>query len=143
MPSPFVETIIYRAVSCLGSCPEYSFIVSSNGRGLYNGRQYVAVKGERTFHVSPEQFEAFSAQLLPYRPDLDGDETIVTEGTPLCPTAGTDSPTVEVTWIRDGHLAGHVIYYFGCEEPKVPANMGRDLASAPSLLPVSQFVRPH
>jgi len=74
---PPVETIIYRTSGCYGVCPAYSFIVSSNGQRAYNGSEYVAVKGEQTFQVTPDQFGAFRARLAPYRPPPDG-ETLVT-----------------------------------------------------------------
>jgi hypothetical protein len=42
----------------------------------------------------------------------------------------------------DGHPAGHVLYYYGCIRPKVPSDMLPALASAPDLLPISEFIGP-
>ena len=37
---------------CPGACPDYSLILYGNGRVLYEGRHYVAVKGRRRGHIS-------------------------------------------------------------------------------------------
>jgi hypothetical protein len=90
-PEPSVETITYRAGACLGTCPIYTFTVSSDGQGSYKGTNFVTVIGDRSFHVTSAQFEAFRAHLAPYRPNREG-ETLVYPGSDLCPDSGTDSP---------------------------------------------------
>jgi hypothetical protein len=140
LPTP-VEMIIYRAAPCLGGCPEYSFTVSSDGHGSYRGKQYVAVIGNRSFQVTPEQFAGFSERLELYRPALE-QETLVAPPSPLCPDSVTDSPNVEITWMSDGHLTGHLVYYAGCVKPKVPPEMWQALRSAPDLLPLSGLIGP-
>ena|ERR1700719_97787 len=140
-PKPSVETITYRAGACLGTCPIYTFTVSSDGQGAYKGTNFVTTIGDRSFHATSAQFEAFRARLAPYRPNRDS-ETLVHPGSNLCPESGTDSPEIEVTWMLDGHPAGHVRYYYGCIRPKVPSDMLPALASAPDLLPISEFIGP-
>ncbi|WP_375143652.1 DUF6438 domain-containing protein [Bradyrhizobium sp. CCGUVB14] len=66
--SPPIETITYRTSPCEGSCPGYTVTVSSNGRAIYDGEYFVAIKGKRLFRVTPTEFAAFRASLAPYRP---------------------------------------------------------------------------
>lgn len=41
--------------ACPGACPDYSLLVYSDGKVVYEGRHYVAVKGRREGHISEAQ----------------------------------------------------------------------------------------
>jgi hypothetical protein len=41
--------------ACPGACPDYSLFVHSDGKIVYEGRHYVAVKGRREGHISKAQ----------------------------------------------------------------------------------------
>lgn len=114
--SPRAETITYHVTPCLGACPVYTVSVSSDGQAIYNGENFVAVKGERSFRVTPSEFDAFRARLAPYRPK-HGKEVLIQPDSALCPKYATDSPSIEMTWYSDGHPGGHLNYYAGCQSP--------------------------
>ena len=137
--SPPTETITYHVTPCLGSCPVYTVTVSSDGQARYNGERYVAVTGERAFHVTPSEFEAFRARLAPYRP-RQGQEMLVEPDSALCPEYGTDSPSIEITWASNGHPEGHLLYYAGCINPRVSREMWSSLAHAIETLPIADFL---
>ncbi|WP_409977524.1 MULTISPECIES: DUF6438 domain-containing protein [unclassified Bradyrhizobium] len=89
------ETITYHATACLGSCPVYTVSVSSDGKGSYKGESHVAVSGERSFQVSPSEFEAFRSRLARYRPK-QGQDVLVRPGSALCLEYATDAPSIEL-----------------------------------------------
>jgi hypothetical protein len=137
--SPRVETITYHVLPCRGACPVYSVTVSSDGQAIFNGENYVAVKGERSFRITPLEFNAFRARLAPYRPEA-GQEVLVQPDTALCPKYITDSPSIEIAWSSDGNRSGHLFYYSGCINPKVPHGMRGSLAQAINTLPILEFI---
>jgi Domain of unknown function (DUF6438) len=139
--SPPAETSSYHVTACLGSCPVYTVTASSDGRAIYNGERFVAVVGERSFRVTPSEFEAFRARLAPYRPK-QGQEVLVRADSALCPEYGFDAPSIEITWSSDGRPDQRLDYYGGCLNPKVPPEMWGSLVRAIETLPVAGFVRP-
>lgn len=42
--------------ACFGSCPMYKLTIYGNGKVVYEGIEYVKVKGKRTGTISPEDF---------------------------------------------------------------------------------------
>ena len=54
-----VETIRYETGPCFGACPVYTLTVSSDGRGVFEGRRHTAVAGIRNFAASPAQYAEF------------------------------------------------------------------------------------
>ena len=63
-----VESIAYETGPCFGACPVYRLTVNRDGSGLFVGRRFTAVTGERRFSVTPAQYRAFVRQLEPLRP---------------------------------------------------------------------------
>ncbi|HEY9641961.1 MAG TPA: DUF6438 domain-containing protein [Coleofasciculaceae cyanobacterium] len=43
--------------ACFGACPVYQLTVYGDGRVVYNGQAFVAVQGQRTAQISPEQVQ--------------------------------------------------------------------------------------
>ena len=130
-----VETIRYETGPCFGACPVYVVQVSSNGHGLFEGRHDTAVKGERTFAVTPHQYAEFRRRLEPYRPP--GPERRVAE--PNCGgLVATDLPSVEIIWSAKGPPQRLYVYY-GCDMERNAA-MFRALREAPEALPIQQFI---
>lgn len=42
---------------CPGACPDYSLIIHSDGKVVYEGRHYVAIKGRKKGRISTNQVE--------------------------------------------------------------------------------------
>jgi hypothetical protein len=137
--SPPAETITYHVTSCLGLCPAYTVTVSSDGKARYNGENYVAIKGERSFRVTPSEFNAFRARLAPYRPKQD-QEILVQRGSALCPEFAFDAPSIEIAWSSNGRPGERLVYNGGCINAKVPPEMWRTLAHAVATLQIAKFV---
>jgi hypothetical protein len=55
--------IWYSHAGCYGWCPRFEIRVSSDGRGVFEGHNYTAVKGKRSFRVSPKQYYSFFSAL--------------------------------------------------------------------------------
>lgn len=55
--------IWYSHAGCYGWCPSFEIHVSRDGKGVFEGHIYTAVKGKRAFSVSPQQFDAFVSDL--------------------------------------------------------------------------------
>ncbi len=135
-PAAAVETIRYEAGACFGRCPMFAFSVSSDGRGVFEGKRFTAVEGKHAFAVTPEQYAAFAAALAPYRPASG--EKRYEHGSPLCERVATDMPSVDVRWERAG-AEQHLYYYFGCDMEKHEA-MADALGNAPDLLPLGELI---
>jgi len=137
--SPPVETITYHVSPCEGTCPGYMVTVSSNGQAIYYGEYFVAIKGKRSFRVTPAEFAAFRASLAPYRPK-QGQEVLVDRGSALCPEFAFDAPSIEITWSSEGRPGERLLSNDGCINAKVPPEMWRTLSHAVESLPVAEFV---
>lgn len=53
LPSDLVIGLEHMA--CPGACPDYSILVYSDGKIMYEGRHYVAIKGKRQSHITKAQ----------------------------------------------------------------------------------------
>src|SRR3546814_1765112 len=54
---------------CFGACPVYTVTVSPDGQGVFAGKRFTAVTGERTFALPRDAYDRFAAALAPYRPE--------------------------------------------------------------------------
>jgi hypothetical protein len=43
--------------ACFGTCPVYQLTIYGDGRVVYDGKAFVAVQGQRTAQISPEQVQ--------------------------------------------------------------------------------------
>ena len=133
-PVPVAQTIRYETGPCFGACPVYALAVSANGQGVFTGKRFTEATGERRFLVTPGQYAAFAARLAPYRPR---GERRYTPGSPLCPHAATDMPSVDVRW--DGPQGGdHLYYYFGCNMDD--RGIADALGQAPDVLGIEALI---
>lgn len=129
-----VETISYETSPCFGFCPVYTVTVSSDGRGIFEGRQHTGVTGTREFIVSREQYAEFSSRLAPYRPS--GERRIAD---PNCNgMIATDLPSVEIVWSGKGPQS-RLYAYYGCDMERNEA-MFEALRQAPQALPIEAFI---
>jgi hypothetical protein len=131
-----VPSISFETGPCFGACPVYKVTVNADGTGLFEGRRFTAVTGERPFALSLSQYRAFVAHLAPLRP-ASGD--LRYSGPPLCQRMATDLPSAEVTWrTRDGDEQ-HLYFYYGCDMERNRA-MAERLNAAPRLLPIGDYI---
>ena len=131
-----LRSISYAAGPCFGACPVFRVTVNSDGTGVFNGGRFAAVTGERRFTVTPAQFRAFAARLAPYRPAA-GERLYSGES---CRRMATDQDSVEIVW--RGAAEQKLNVYYGCDMEANRAMFER-LRSAPTLLPIGDFIRPH
>jgi len=133
------DAITLETGPCFGRCPVYAVTVRPDGTGIFTGKRFTSVTGEKAFKLTRAQYDAFAARLAPYRPKSG--EVRYAPGEPNCAHAATDLPSVGVTWTRAIGDRQHLYFYFGC-------NMGgnqamRDaLGNAPDLLPIDALVGP-
>jgi hypothetical protein len=127
--------IVYETGPCFGACPVYRVTVSADGQGLFEGRRYTAVTGERRFTVTPDQYRRFAAQLAPVRP---ASGTVRYAGE-MCSRTATDMPSVDITW-RSGGAEQRLYFYYGCDMERNRA-LGERLRAAPALLPIAEMIR--
>jgi hypothetical protein len=106
------DSITYETGPCFGACPVYSITVRPDGSGVFTGKRFTAVTGERAFQLSPAQYSAFVATLQKYRP-VSGERRIA-PGEKECGPAATDLPSVDITWRRAVGDSQHLYYYYGC-----------------------------
>ena len=131
-----VPSISYETGPCFGACPVYRVTVNADGTGLFEGRRFTAVTGERYFTLTLRQYRAFVAHLAPLRP-ATGSVRYAGEN---CTTMATDLPSAEVTWrLREGEQS--LYFYFGCDMARNRAIAER-LDAAPGLLPIGDFIGP-
>ena len=126
--------IVYETGPCFGACPVYRVTVGADGQGLFEGRRYTAVTGERRFTVTPDQYRRFTAQLAPARP-ASGSVRYAGEA---CSQNATDMPSVDVTW-RSGTAEQRLYFYYGCDMERNRA-LGERLRAAPALLPIADLI---
>jgi hypothetical protein len=131
---PAGETISYETGPCFGACPVYKVTVSSDGSGIFEGRRFTAVTGERNFRLSPAQYRAFAAQLAPVRPERG---TVRYSGE-ACRMMATDLPSAEVVWSGSGEER-RLYFYFGCDMERNRA-LAERLQAAPRLLPIAELI---
>jgi hypothetical protein len=134
---PLVQTpqsVSYETGPCFGACPVYRVTVRTDGTGVFEGRRFTSVEGERRFTVTPAQYNAFVAQLAPVRP-ARGD---VRYDPSTCGSFATDLPTVQVAW-SEGADSQSLYYNHGCDMEKNRA-LSERLRDAPKLLPIADFI---
>jgi hypothetical protein len=131
------DSISYETGPCFGACPVYSVTVRPDGRGVFNGKRFTAVTGERSFQLSRAQYDAFAAQLAPYRPQSG--EVRYAPGEPTCGRAATDLPSVDIRWTRAIGDSQALHFYFGCDMDK-NSRMAEALGNAPDALPIEALI---
>ena len=130
-----VESIVYETGPCFGACPVYRLTVSSDGSGLFEGRRFTTVTGERRFTVTPAQYRAFVRQLEPLRPE-SGERLYSGEA---CDMMATDLPSADVKWRAAGGAEQHLYFYYGCDMERNRA-IGERLRAAPDLLAIGDLI---
>ncbi|WP_404337023.1 DUF6438 domain-containing protein [Sphingomonas sp. MMS12-HWE2-04] len=131
-------SITYETGPCFGRCPVYAVMVRPDGTGVFEGKRFTAVTGERKFTLSKAEYDAFAARLEPYRPATG--EVRYDMGTPNCGNAPTDMPSVEVRWTRAIGDAQKLHFYYGCRRDN--AAMADALGGAAELLPIAALIGP-
>lgn len=133
------DSITYETGPCFGACPVYSVTVRPDGSGVFDGKRFTAVSGERRFTLTPAQYAAFAARLAPYRPETGN--VRYAQGEPLCQRAATDMPSVDIRWTRAIGDSQSLHFYFGCDLEKNRA-MRDALGRAPDALPIGELIGP-
>lgn len=129
------DAISYETGPCFGTCPVYKVTVSPDGAGTFEGRNFTAATGTRTFRVTPAQYRAFAAQLAPLRPR----EGSVRMSGEACRSMATDLPSAEVTWSSQIGSAQSYYFNYGCDMDRNRAIAER-LRAAPDLLPIAELI---
>jgi hypothetical protein len=132
------DSIRYETGPCFGRCPVYAVTVRPDGTGVFEGKNFTAVSGERSFTLTRAQYDAFAAKLAPYRPASG--EVRYSHGEPNCPSAPTDIPSVEIVWTRAIGDSQKLHFYYGCRRDN-PA-VAEALGSAAELLPIEALIGP-
>ena len=133
------DSIRYETSPCYGRCPVYAVSVRPDGRGVFTGKQFTAVTGERAFQLTPAQYEAFAAKLAPYRPESG--EVRYAPGEARCEPAATDGPSVDITWTRAIGDSQSLHFYYGCRAEGTQA-MRDAIGHAPEMLPIEALIGP-
>ena len=131
------DSIAYQTGPCFGACPVYTVTVNRDGTGLFEGRRFTAVAGERRFTLTPAQFRAFARQLEPLRPA--GEQRYSGD---VCGVMATDLPSTDVRWRSADGSEQHLYFYFGCDMERNRAIADR-LRAAPDLLPIAELIGRH
>lgn len=112
-PIPADTLIMLKRSACFGTCPDYRLTVSADGGVIFEGREFVKVKGVTKGTISLEKVRQLIAQFDSakyfslndkYETEKDG-----------CPEVWTDNPSV-VTSIRINGKSKSVSHYHGCQE---------------------------
>ncbi|MDP5277517.1 DUF6438 domain-containing protein [Sphingomonas sp. DG1-23] len=136
-PTPIEgDSITYETGPCFGRCPVYAVTVRPDGTGIFEGKRFTAVTGERGFTLSRAQYDAFAARLAPYRPASG--EVRYAHGEPNCANAPTDMPSVEIRWTRAIGDSQGLYFYLGCRRDN--AALAEALGGAVELLPVQELI---
>jgi hypothetical protein len=135
VPESSVESISYETGPCFGACAIFKITVDRSGAGIFEGRRFTAVTGERRFTVTAEQFRVFAAQLEPLRPD-SAEQLYTGEA---CDMMATDQDSVDVRWHEADGAEQHLYFYYGCDMERNRAIAER-LRSAPDLLPIGDLI---
>jgi len=133
------DAITLETGPCFGRCPVYAVTVRPDGRGLFTGKRFTSVSGEKPFTLTRAQYDAFAKRLAPYRPNHG--EIRYAPGEANCQHAATDLPSVDVTWTRAVGDRQHLYFYFGCNRGNNQA-MRDALGNATDLLPIDALVGP-
>jgi len=133
------DAITLETGPCFGRCPVYAVTVRPDGTGVFTGKRFTSVSGEKAFTLTRTQYDAFAARLAPYRPKAG--EVRYAPGEPHCAHAATDLPSIDVTWTRAIGDRQHLYFYFGCN---MSGNqpMRDALGNAADLLPIDALIGP-
>ncbi len=131
------DAIRYETGPCYGRCPVYAVTVRPDGTGVFEGKRFTAVTGERAFRLSRAQYEAFAARLAPLRPQSG--QVRYAPGQKNCEPAITDASSVDVTWTRAIGDSQSLHFYYGC---RAEANrpIGQALGDAVEGLPIHDLI---
>ncbi|AQR73942.1 DUF6438 domain-containing protein [Sphingomonas sp. LM7] len=132
------DSISYETGPCFGRCPVYAVTVRPDGSGVFEGKNFTAVTGERSFRLTRAEYDAFAAKLAPYRPATG--EIRYTPDEPRCGSAPTDMPSVEVIWTRAIGDSQKLHFYYGCRRDN--AAIADALGHAAELLPIQALIGP-
>ena len=95
--------ITLERTACRGTCPIYKLTIEGNGTVIYEGQDFVQVKGQQTASLSPEQIQelvsAFEQARFSTLPDYIDQDT-------------TDSPSVITSFTLNGKTKT-VNHYYG------------------------------
>ena len=126
------DSITYETGPCFGRCPVFSITIRPDGSGVFTGKNFTAVTGERAFKLSPADYAAFASRLQPYRPESG--ERRYSHGEKGCEQVVTDMPSVDVRWTRAIGDSQALHYYYGCRDA-ANRHMADVLGNAPDMLP--------
>lgn len=133
-PGTMVETIAYETGPCFGTCPVYAVSLSSNGRGIFEGRNFTQVKGVRRFTVDRKTLAEFRRRLDAVRPVGE----VLKTSQDQCRLMATDMTTIDVRW-TGGHRPAHLAYNLGCDRETL-GWMRNVLQKAVTVLPIQAFI---
>lgn len=140
-PQPIVPSRIEIAeTGCFGTCPVYEVSIDKAGGVAYNGRQYVAVLGEKTLMRSPSSYDEVARLLEEWRPIRPGATSVgFGSGTKLfpCDDYATDGGEFVITWFGTGHPRRLVVDR-GCRSPQM-ATFKTKVREALALLPSKEW----
>ncbi|WP_315763619.1 DUF6438 domain-containing protein [Sphingomonas sp. Y38-1Y] len=142
-PAPAeAETITLEMSGCYGTCPIYRVTVDERGNGVFVGKRFTWVSGERHFPLPTATFDRFRRHLEAVRPK-SGDLT-ATGLSPAC--AGdtnllvSDGPTATISWSGGGQRARQtLVLYLSCPGREA-RRWSRTVQSAPDLLPIGEYI---
>jgi hypothetical protein len=131
------DSVRYETGPCYGRCPVYAVTVHPDGTGVFEGKRFTAVTGEKPFTLSRAQYDAFVAKLAPYRPESG--QVRYAPGQQNCQPAATDASSVNITWTRAIGDSQGLYFYYGC---RAPANLaiGQALGEASEALPIQDLI---
>jgi hypothetical protein len=132
-----VESVAYETGPCFGACPVYRLVVNADGSGVFEGRRFTSVTGQRNFRVTPGQYRDFVRRLEPLRP---ASGIVRYRGRPLCEMMATDLPSTDVKWRPAVGREQQLYFYHGCDMEK-NRPIAERLDRAIEALPVKQFIR--
>ncbi len=131
------DSIRYETGPCYGRCPVYAITVRPDGTGVFEGKRFTAVTGEKPFKLTRAQYDAFAATLGPYRPESG--EIRYAPGQKNCEPAVTDASSVNVTWTRAIGDSQGLYFYYGCRSEK-NRPIGQALGDAVEGLPIHDLI---
>ena len=110
-----------KRTACLGECPVYTVVVKKNGEVIYDGNEYVFVKGIHTAMLSKDSIASIESELinsrfLKMKPNLD-------RGGWGCFIFRTDHSYI----IIEGNIKNRsksVSTYLGCDSEQVDTVVG-------------------
>ncbi len=130
------DSIAYQTQPCFGACPVYAVTVSPDGHGIFTGKRFTAVTGERAFTIDQTAYHRFAAALAPYRPE--GGEVRYEMGSANCGPAPTDMPSMDVAWTSQTGSSQQLHFYLGCKMKN--ADLAAALRAAPDVLPIADLI---